>query len=98
MKTNMYKPIQLQNMTTPSVNDSISRSPLQHGLFLIALMLACFAFSPTAQAQLSPPPDGGHSNDNIAAGQDALFSLDTSTGISNTAVPCAFGKSEPLDT
>ena len=59
---------------------------------LALFVFACFALSPTAQAQLSPPPDGGHSNDNIAAGQDALFSLDTSTGISNTAVPCALGK------
>src|SRR5437588_8604995 len=32
MKSNMYQPIQLQNATTPSVKNSISRSPSWRGL------------------------------------------------------------------
>jgi len=67
--------------TTPLARDSISRSPLRYGIFLIAL--ACFALSPTAQAQLSPAPDGGYPNDNTAEGTDALFS--NTTGSENTA-------------
>ena len=70
--------------TTPLTRDSISRSPLRHGLFLIPLALAWFALSPTAQAQLSPAPDGGYPNDNTAEGTDALFSL--TTGTENTAI------------
>jgi len=70
--------------TTPLTRDSISRSPLRHGLFLIPLALAWFALSPTAQAQLSPAPDGGYPNDNTAEGTDALFSL--TTGTDNTAI------------
>jgi hypothetical protein len=48
-----------------------------------ALALVCFALSPTAQAQLSPPPDGGYPNRNTAEGDDALFSL--TFGVNNTA-------------
>jgi hypothetical protein len=57
---------------------------LRYGLFLIPLVLAGFALSPTAQAQLSPPPDGGYAGDNTAEGTDSLFSL--TTGTENTAV------------
>jgi Chaperone of endosialidase len=64
--------------------DSISRSPLRYGLFLIPLVLAGFALSPTARAQLSPPPDGGYAGDNTAEGTDSLFSL--TTGTENTAI------------
>src|SRR5260370_16932565 len=60
---------------TSLARDSISRSPLRYGLFLIPLVLAAFALSPTAQAQLSPPPDGGYTGDNTAEGTDALFTL-----------------------
>jgi hypothetical protein len=70
--------------TTPLKRNSISPSPLRYGLFLIPLLLAVFALSPTAQAQLSPPPDGGYPNNNTAEGTDALFSL--TTGPDNTAV------------
>jgi uncharacterized coiled-coil protein SlyX len=70
--------------TTPLTRDSISRSPLRHGLFLIPLALAWFALSPTVQAQLSPAPDGGYPNDNTAEGTDALFSL--TTGTDNAAI------------
>jgi hypothetical protein len=78
MKNNPMK------MTTPPARDSISRSPLRYGLFLIPLVLAAFALSPTAQAQLSPPPDGGYDGNNTAEGTDALFSL--TTGTDNTAI------------
>src|SRR5207253_1501714 len=69
---------------TPFITNSMSRSPLRYGLFLIPLVLAAFALSPTAQAQLSPPPDGGYAGDNTAEGTDALFSL--TTGTENTAI------------
>src|ERR1700757_642179 len=69
---------------TSLARDSISRSPLRYGLFLIPLVLAWFALLPTAQAQLSPPPDGGYAGDNTAEGTDALFSL--TTGTENTAI------------
>src|SRR5438552_290502 len=70
--------------TTPLARDSISRSRLRYGLFLIPLVIAAFALSPTVQAQLSPPPDGGYDGDNTAEGTDALFSL--TTGPDNTAI------------
>jgi hypothetical protein len=47
------------------------------------LILAWFAFSPTAQAVV-PPPDGGYPGFNTAEAQNALFSL--TTGSANTAV------------
>jgi hypothetical protein len=70
--------------TIPLTRDSISRSRLRYGLFLIPLVLAAFALSPAAQAQLSPPPDGGYDGNNTAEGTDALFSL--TTGTDNTAI------------
>jgi hypothetical protein len=66
------------------ITNSISQWPLRYGLVLIPLVLAVFALSPMAQAQLSPPPDGGYPNDNTAEGTDALFSL--TTGQDNTAI------------
>ena len=69
---------------TPLITNSMSRSSSRYGLFLIPLVLAAFALSPTAQAQLSPPPDGGYAGDNTAEGTDALFSL--TTGTDNTAI------------
>src|SRR5438128_2115965 len=82
---NPFKP----KTTTPLARDSISRSPLRYGLFLIPLVFAAFAFSPTAQAQLSPPPDGGYAGNttairNTATGSFALFS--NTTGPNNTAI------------
>jgi len=50
---------------------------------LVVFALACFAFSPAAQA-LKPAPNGGYPNDNTAAGDNALLSL--TTGEANTAV------------
>jgi hypothetical protein len=69
---------------TQLILNSISRSPLRSGFLLIPFVLAGFALSPLAQAQLSPPPDGGYNGDNTAEGTDALFSL--TTGTENTAV------------
>jgi len=51
---------------------------------LVGIGLACSVLSPTAQAQLSPPPDGGYPNQNTAEGDDALFSL--TSGAENTAI------------
>src|SRR6266550_1259847 len=45
-------------------------------VFLVGLVLACFALSPRAQA-VSPAPDGGYAGGNTAEGQNALFSLTT---------------------
>ncbi len=36
--------------TKTSLTNSMARSPLPQGLFLTALVLACFALSPTARA------------------------------------------------
>src|SRR5438067_1320552 len=63
--------------STKPVNTKLS-------FFLIPLVLAAFTLLPTAQAQLSPPPDGGYADNNTAEGTDALFSL--TTGPDNTAV------------
>jgi hypothetical protein len=69
--------------TTPLGRDSINRSRLRYGLFLVPVVLAAFALSPTARAVV-PPPDGGYPGNNTAEGTDALFSL--TTGTENTAL------------
>jgi hypothetical protein len=69
--------------TTPLGRDSINRSRLRYGLFLVPVVLAAFALSPTARAVV-PPPDGGYPGNNTAEGTDALFSL--TTGTDNTAL------------
>jgi hypothetical protein len=68
---------------TPLIPNSIDRSTSRYGLFLVAVVIAWFAFSPVLQAVL-PPPDGGYPGNNTAEGTDALFSL--TTGTDNTAV------------
>ena len=72
-------------MTTLRIGTSISRWPLRRGFTVIALVLACFALSPTPKAFgfLNPPPDGGYPGENTAEGDGALFSL--TTGTDNTA-------------
>jgi hypothetical protein len=52
---------------------------------LIALLLACLGFFPTAQAVV-PAPDGGYAGKNTAEGENALLSLNVNTGTDNTAV------------
>ena len=61
----------------------IHRSLKHCVLFLILLVLICFAFFQRAEA-VTPPPDGGYPGGNTAEGQSALLGL--STGIYNTAV------------
>ena len=74
-------------ITAPShLRNSLNRAPCWPRFILIPLVLACFALALTAQGQLSPPPDGNYSNNNTAEGEDALFNLDISTGVNNTAV------------
>jgi hypothetical protein len=55
----------------------------ERALVFVALVLACFAISPMAQA-VSPAPDGGYPDFNTAEGDDALFSL--TTGVGNAAI------------
>jgi hypothetical protein len=54
-------------------------------LFLTPLVLACFAFSQIAHAELevSPPPDGGYPGFTTAEGQNALKNL--TSGFGNSA-------------
>jgi hypothetical protein len=70
-----------KNMTTLPIENSIARSPLRPGFFLIplALALAWFAFSPMAQAA-----DGDLGHGNTAEGTYALYNL--TTGVNNTAI------------
>src|SRR5438477_10321275 len=80
-----------KNMTTLHPKKSINRSSLRHGYLLIPLVLACFALSPTARAQLpSPTPDGGYPGNNTAEGDGALSSVQINAtagnGIDNTAI------------
>src|SRR5437870_69039 len=60
-------------------------------LFLIPLVLACFALSPRAQA-VTPAPDGGYPGFNTAEGFNALLSL--TSGQLNTAFGFAALKSD----
>ena len=82
-------------MTTPSIINSISRSPLRLGLprvqpiwiirgfLLIPLLFVCFGLAPESRA-VTPAPDGGYAGGNTAEGQAALLNL--TTGGFNTAV------------
>src|SRR6267154_2469374 len=86
----MHRPNPFSIPTLHHVPNLISRSPLRRGFPVVLLVLACFALSSTAQAQLpSPTPDGGYPGNNTAEGDGALSSvqinLSTGDGTSNTA-------------
>lgn len=51
----------------------------------LTVSLACIVFLRVAHAVV-PPPDGGYPGFNTAEGQNALLSLDSGTGLANTAV------------
>jgi hypothetical protein len=61
-------------------NTSPVARPLRTGLIFAALL--CFA--PYWALAVSPAPDGGYTNGNIAEGTDALFSF--TTGTDNTPI------------
>jgi hypothetical protein len=82
-QTNLNKKMETKNMTIQHFKKSIDQSPLRL-LFLIPLVLACFALSPPIALAVTPPPDGGYANLNTAEGDFALFSL--TTGTENTAL------------
>jgi hypothetical protein len=73
-QTNQFK------ITNPN---SMNRLPLWRGLFLIPLLLVCFALAPSVRAVV-PAPDGGYPGANTAEGTQALFSR--TTGVWNTAL------------
>jgi hypothetical protein len=88
-ESRLNKKLKTKSMTTLSITNSISRSPLRLGFLLMPLVLAWFALAPTGQAQLpSPAPDGGYPGDNTAEGDSALSSVTTSGyfGSNNTAI------------
>src|SRR5437016_6627992 len=74
----------LFSTSTLQFPNSIGWWPSRRHLPVVLLALGLFVLSPTAQAQLSPPPDGGYPNGNTAEGEGALFSL--TTGVNNTAI------------
>jgi Chaperone of endosialidase len=75
--------MEIKNMTTLHLRKSINRSRLRRGSLLIplALGLACFELSPSAQAVCQ---QGCQTNENTVLGDDAL--VNNTTGIDNTAV------------
>jgi trimeric autotransporter adhesin len=68
-----------------TLNSSATGRPLRNGLLLLVVSLAWLTLSPAARA-VTPAPDGGYPIGNTAEGQDALFSLITTTGNNNTAL------------
>jgi hypothetical protein len=76
----MYHPLQLR-INTSSSTASRSQPPLRHGIFLIAISLACFGLLPISLN--AARPDGDIGNGNTAGGSGALLSL--TTGTDNTA-------------
>jgi hypothetical protein len=67
-----------------NLRNPMNRAPSPCRSFIILSVLACFAFLPGAQGQLSLPPDGCYPNFTTAEGCDALNSLTTGSG--NTAL------------
>jgi hypothetical protein len=86
MKTTILPTTTTKNRTETkfkSVLGIAGQPPWRHGFVLIALILACFAVSPSVLAVV-PAPDGGYPGANTVEGDDALFSL--TTGVENTAI------------
>jgi hypothetical protein len=73
----------MKTTTMPSQHP-MTMSPVRSALLLIPLALACLAFLPQAQGQISPAPDGCYSNFTTAEGCNALFGL--TTGAANTGL------------
>jgi hypothetical protein len=63
-----------------NLRNPMSRAPLPYRSLIILSVLACFAFLPGAQGQLSPPPDGCYPNFTTAEGCNALNFLTTGSG------------------
>ncbi len=78
----MHQPMTFSRTSAPARNSSRLQTSRQRPLILIALTLVWL--SPTARAELVPPPDGGYPNGNTAEGANALFSL--TSGGNNTAI------------
>jgi len=70
--------------TTLRLKHSMNCASCALALLFIPLALTCFALSPQARGQLSPPPDGCYSNFTTAEGCAALVSL--TTGVANTGL------------
>ena len=71
--------------TSPLIKTSTALPLFRGGFILVILTVASAILLPEAHA-VNPPPDGGYPGFNTAEGQNALLSLDTSTGFANTAV------------
>ena len=71
--------------TSPLIKTSTGLPSFRGGFILVILTLASAMLLPEAHA-VNPPPDGAYPGFNTAEGQNALLSLDTSTGFANTAV------------
>ena len=71
--------------TLTSIKTATALSSFRGGFILVILTVAGAMLLPEAHA-VNPPPDGGYPGFNTAEGQNALLSLDTSTGFANTAV------------
>jgi hypothetical protein len=86
MKTTILPTTTTKNRTETKFKSGLGiagQPPWRHGFVLIALILACFAVSPSVLAVV-PPPDGGYPGGNTGEGANALLSL--TTGQYNTAV------------
>ena len=71
--------------TSPLIKTSTAFPSFRGGFILVILTVASAMLLPEAHA-VNPTPDGGYPGFNTAEGQNALLSLDTSTGFANTAV------------
>jgi hypothetical protein len=78
----------MKTKTSLTIN-SMNRSSRHCGtvaLLLIPLTLAWFGLSPAVQAVGPPDPDGFYPGFNTAEGDHALYNLDTTQGLNNTAI------------